>query len=88
MIGLIVLWIISIVFLFLTAYSIALFYERTFKRKTYPYLFIISLIFYIFFTLQYIYPSFIKGNLFFALGSMILGAGSFRLYNVMTRRGK
>lgn len=87
MIGPVILWMISMVLLLLLAYSIALFYERTFKRKTYSYLFIISFVLYIFFALHYIYPV-IPELLFFALGSMVLGLGSIRLHNVMTRRGK
>ncbi|VVB85429.1 Uncharacterised protein [uncultured archaeon] len=85
MIMIAVLWLISMFFLLLLAYSIALFYERTFKRNTYSYLFIISFIFYIFFALEYMNS---LGILFFALGSMVLGVGSVRLHNVMTRRGK
>jgi hypothetical protein len=81
--ALMILWIISMVILLLLPYSIALFYQRIFKRNTYPYLFLMALALYIFSSFQYSF-----GNLPFALGGVILGAASFRLYNVMTRRGK
>ena len=80
---LMILWIISMTLLLLLPYSIALFYQRIFKRNTYPYLFLIALVLYIASSFQYSW-----GNLSFAMGGVILGGASFRLYNVMTRRGK
>ncbi len=85
---LVILWIISMVLLFLLPYSIALFYQRNFKRRTYPYFFLISLIMYVISSIQYLYPSFIWGNLLFALGGVLLGGVSFRLHSVMTGRWK
>ncbi|NJD76467.1 MAG: hypothetical protein FIB08_05140 [Candidatus Methanoperedens sp.] len=83
-----ILWIISMVPLLILPYGIATFYERTFKRKTYPYLFLIALLLYAAILLKYLYPSFSGENLLFALGGLILGLTSIRLDYVMTRRGK
>jgi hypothetical protein len=80
------LWIISLIPLLLLPYSIALFYQRSFKRNTYPYFFLISLALYIVSSLAYVYPAFSAGNLFFALAGVILGGASIRLYHVMTKR--
>ncbi|KCZ71967.1 hypothetical protein ANME2D_02024 [Candidatus Methanoperedens nitroreducens] len=85
---LILLWAISMIPLLLLPYSIALFYQRSFKRRTYPSLFLISLVLYIVSSIQYLYSSFIVGNLFFALGGVLLGGASFRLHRVMTGRWK
>jgi hypothetical protein len=84
---LIALWIISLVPLLLIPFNIALFYQRTFKRWTYPGVFLVSLILYMAgsFALYY-YPSFSPGNGLFALGGILLGGASIRLYQVMTRR--
>lgn len=79
-----VLWILSLIPLLLLPYSIALFYERTFKRKTYPQLFIISLFLYITSYAQYIYP--FSGNWLFAFGGVLLVGASIRLHQVMTGR--
>ncbi len=81
-----VLWIISLIPLLFLPYSIALFYQRSFMRNTYPYLFLISLVLYIASSLAYIYPAFSAGNWFFALAGMILGGASIRLHQVMTKR--
>ena len=82
---LIVLWIISMIPLLLLPYSIAVFYQRIFKRRTYPYVFIIALILYI---ASSLYPSLLWGNLFFALGGILLAGASIRLNHVMTGRWK
>jgi len=85
---LIALWIISMIPLFLLPYSIALFYQRIFKRRTYPYGFLIALILYIASSIQFLYPALFGGTLFFALGGVLLGGASVRLHNVMTKRWK
>jgi len=82
---LIALWIISMIPLLLLPYSIAIFYQRIFKRRTYPYLFLTALILYI---VSPMYPSLLWGNLFFALGGILLGGASIRLNHVMTKRWK
>ncbi len=81
-----VLWITSVILLLLIPYSIALFYQRCFKRNTYPYLFLISLFLYIASSIRYFYP--LWGDVFFALGGVLLGCASLRLLQVMTRRWK
>lgn len=85
---LIVIWIISLVPLFLIPYSIAVFYQRSFRRKTYPYLFIVSLLLLAASSLGYVYQSFSYGMLFLAIGGILLGSASIRLDLVMTGRGK
>lgn len=85
---LIILWIITMIPLLLLPYGIALFYQHTFKRKTYPYLFIIALVLYIVSSLQYLFPSLLWRNLFFAFGGVLLGSASIRLHHVMTKRWK
>jgi len=82
---LIVIWIITLVPLFLIPYSIAVFYHRSFRRKTYPWLFIVSLLM---LAAGYLNPSFSYGMLFFAIGGILLGGASLRLDQVMTGRGK
>ncbi len=83
---LVVLWIISMIPIFILPYSIALFYQRSFKRRTYPFLFLIALVLYIASSVQYQSSSFLWGNIFFGMGGVILGSASFRLHSVMTRR--
>ncbi len=85
---LIVLWIISLIPILLLPYAIALFYQRSFKRRTYPFLFLIALVLYIASSIQYLTSSFVWGNLFFGIGGVMLVAASIRLHNVMTRRQK
>ncbi len=85
---LVILWIITMILLLLLPYGIALFYQHTFKRKTYPYLFLIALILYIVSSLQYLFPSLLWRNLFFAIGGVLLGSASIRLHHVMTKRWK
>ncbi len=84
---LVVLWIISLILLLLLPYGIAKFYQRSFKRSTYPYVFLASLVLYIASSLQYIY-AFSIVNWFFALAGVLLGGVSFRLHHVMTKRWK
>jgi uncharacterized membrane protein len=85
---LIILWIISMIPMFLFPYSIALFYKRCFKRNTYPHLFIISFLLLTASSLGYVFHSFSWGMLCFALGGLLLGGTSMRLDQVMTGRGK
>jgi len=85
---LIFLWIISMIPLFLIPYSIALFYKKCFRRKTYPYFFLVSLILLAASSLGHVYQSFSQAMLFFALGGILLGGTSLRLDQVMTGRGK
>jgi hypothetical protein len=85
---LIILWIISMIPIFLITYSIALFYKLSFKRNTYPCLFIVSFLLLAASWLGYVYQSFSSGMLCFALGSLLLGGASLRLDQVMTGRGK
>jgi drug/metabolite transporter (DMT)-like permease len=85
---LIVIWIISLVPLFLIPYSIAVFYQRSFRRKTYPFLFIVSLLLLVASFPGYINQSFSYGMLFFAIGGILLGGASLRLDQVMTGREK
>jgi hypothetical protein len=84
----IMLWVISLVPLFLIPYSIAVFYQRSFRRKTYPYLFIVSLFLLAASSLGYVNQSFSYGMLFFAIGGILLASASMRLDLVMTGRGK
>ncbi len=81
-----VLWIISMIPLFILPYSIAIFYQRSFKRRTYPFLFLIALVLYIASSIQYQNSSFLWGNIFFGIGGIILGGASLRLHSVMTGR--
>lgn len=85
---LILLWIISMVPLFIIPYSIAVFYQRSFRRNTYPYLFIVSLLLLSVSSIGYLNDSFSYGMLFFAIGGILLGGTSLRLDQVMTGRGK
>jgi hypothetical protein len=86
---LVLLWIISMIPLFLIPYSIALFYKKCFRRKTYPYFFLVSLILLLAASsLGYLYQSFSQAMLFFAIGGILLGCTSLRLDQVMTGRGK
>jgi len=86
---LIILWIISMIPMFLIPYSIALFYKRCFKRNTYPYLFIVSFLLLLATSwFGYVNKSFSSGMLYFAIGGLLLGVTSLRLDQVMTGRGK
>jgi len=85
---LIILWIISMLPLLLIPYSIAVFYQRSFRRNTYPYLFLMSFVLLAASSLGYVYQSFYQGMLFFAVGGILLGVASLRLDQVMSRRSK
>ena len=83
-----IIWIITMAPMFFIPYSIAVFYQRSFKRKTYPYLFTVSFLLFVASSLGYVYQSFTQHLLFFALGGFLLGCTSLRLDQVMTGRGK
>ncbi len=85
---LIMLWILSMIPLLLIPYSIALFYQGSFGRKTYSQLFIVS--FFLLTISQFSdgHQSFPAGMLFYAVGGILLGLTCLRLDQVMTRRGK
>ncbi len=85
---LMILWIVSMLPLLLIPYSIAVFYQRSFRRNTYPVLFLVSFLFLVASSLGYIYQSYYQGMLFFAIGGILLGGASLRLDQVMTRRGR
>lgn len=64
-------------------FSIAFFYHKVFKKKSYPYLFLISGVLFI---VSLIYSNNIfsvVGSGFFAAGGIVLAAASLRLYIVM-----
>ncbi len=64
-------------------YSIAYFYQKIFRKKAYPFLFIISGILFIL-SLIYSFDIFsLTGSGFFAAGGIMLAAASVRLYTVM-----
>lgn len=85
---LVLLWVISMLPLLLIPYSIAVFYHRSFRRNTYPYIFLVSFVLMATSLLVYAYQSFYQGMLLFAIGGILLGGASLRLDHVMTRRGK
>jgi hypothetical protein len=85
---LVILWIISMALMFFIPYSIAVFYQRSFKRKTYPYFFIVSFLLLVTSSLGYWDQFFTQGILFFALGGLLLVGSSLRLDQVMTGREK
>jgi len=76
---------ISYAFLMSLPFSIAFFYQKIFKKKAFPYFFIISGFLYIisfFIFSQNIFSD--LGSAFFAMGGILLAAASIRLYLVMT----
>lgn len=75
----------SHVFLLGLPFSISLFYERIFNKRIYPFLFIISGVFFVisFFVFSQDFFS-AKGSAFFAAGGILLSIASIRLYLVMT----
>lgn len=76
---------ISYVFLMTLPFSIAFFYQKVFKKKSFPYLFVISGFLYIisfFIFSQNIFSD--LGSGLFAIGGILLAAASIRLYIVMT----
>ncbi len=76
---------LSFVVLMSLPFSIAYFYERVFKRRVFPLLFIISAIFFIAsFSLFFYDIASITGSGFFAAGGILLAVASLRLYLVMT----
>ncbi|MDO8726544.1 MAG: hypothetical protein Q7J35_10795 [Candidatus Methanoperedens sp.] len=85
---LVILWIISMALMFVIPYSIAVFYQRSFKRKTYPYFFIVSFLLLVTSSLGYWDQFFTQNLLFFALGGILLVGSSLRLDQVMTGREK
>lgn len=89
-IALIIFWILSAIPIFLAPFSIALFYQRTFRRGTYPYLFFLALFLYSSSIIITFYlPSFEPlDDLFLILGGTILIGASFRLHQVMMGRKK
>lgn len=78
---------ITYVFLIGFPFSIAYFYEKVFKKRVFPYLFIISGGLFIVSFLIFLYDFFSDtGSVFFASGGILLAAASLRLYYVMTGR--
>jgi hypothetical protein len=78
---------ITYVFLIGFPFSIAYFYEKVFKRRVFPYLFIISAGLFIVSFLIFLHDFFSDtGSAFFASGGILLAAASLRLYQVMTGR--
>ncbi len=79
---------VSYLFIMSLPFSIAYFYEKTFKKRAFPYLFIISGILFIisFFLFSYDFFSDAGGG-FFAAGGILLAVAGIRLYFVMTGRG-
>lgn len=76
---------ISYVFLLVIPLCIAYFYEKIFKKRVYPYLFIISGVLFIISFLIFFYNSASSiGSGFFALGGILIAATSLKLYIVMT----
>ena len=66
-------------------FSIAFFYERTFKKQAFPPLFIISGILFLVSFLFFSYDIFNDtGSMLTAAGGILLAAASLRLYFVMT----
>lgn len=64
---------------------IAFFYEKVFKKRAFPYFFVISAV--MFAVSFFIFPSDffeLAGSAFFAAGGILLAAASLRLYIVMT----
>ncbi|MDD5474356.1 MAG: hypothetical protein PHU34_09455 [Candidatus Methanoperedens sp.] len=76
---------ISYVFLMVIPLGIAYYYEKLFKKRVYPHLFIISCVLVIisFIILYYDSASNIESG-FFALGGVLIAATSIKLYIVMT----
>lgn len=76
---------ISYAVLMILPFSIALFYEKIFKRQAFPYIFAISSILLIasfyFFSIDFFGET---SSIFLAAGGISLAAASLRLYFVMT----
>ncbi len=76
---------ISYVVLLILPFSIALLYERTFKKRVFPYLFVVAIVLLGISFFAYPYDFFrLKGSIFFAVGGVLLAITSIRLYMVMT----
>lgn len=69
-------------------FSIALFYERTFKKRAFPYLFVASgfliIASFYFFSIDFFGET---SSIFLAAGGLLLAMASLRLYFVMTGGG-
>lgn len=79
---------ISYALLMSLPFSIAYFYQKSFKKNAFPYLFIISGV--LFIISFFIFPEDFFSDAssgFFAAGGILLAAASLRLYFVMTGRG-
>lgn len=66
-------------------FTIALFYERTFKKRAFPYLFVVAIA--MLSISFFVYPDDFfntTGSAFFAAGGVMLAIASLRLYMVMT----
>ena len=76
---------VSYVILLVFPFSICFFYKKVFKRRVYPFLFIVSAALFgiSLFIFSYDFFSY-TGSGFFAAGGIILAAASIRLYIVMT----
>ncbi len=76
---------LSYVFLMTIPLGIAYYYEKIFKKRVYPHLFIISCVLVIISFLILLYDSASSiGSGFFALGGILIAATSLKLYIVMT----
>ena len=76
---------LSVIVLMALPFSIALFYEKTFNRSAYPYLFLLSgFLLILSFSILYHEFSNFFGNFLFASGGILLAVASLRLYTVMT----
>jgi len=69
-------------------FSIALFYEKVFKKRAFPYLFVVSgfliIASFYFFSIDFFSET---SSIFLAAGGISLAAASLRLYFVMTGGG-
>lgn len=66
-------------------FGIAFFYQKVFKKKSLPYFFILSGIFYILYFFIFSRNIFnVYGSMFFALGGILVAIASIRLYLLMT----
>lgn len=77
---------ISYVILMSLPFSIAFFYEKTFKKKAYPFLFLFSAILFLISFLYFsdnFFSDFSSG--FLAASGILIAAASLRLYLVMNR---
>lgn len=76
---------ISYLLLMILPFSIAFFYEKTFKKRAFPPLFIISGVLFLVSFLFFSHDIFsYTSSAFIAAGGILLAAASLRLYFVMT----